>query len=219
MAVYEDQTFETILERMLDRVPDGLDKREGSFIYDAMAPAAMELPQMYVELDINANLIFADTASGDYLDRSIAWSGVTRKKATKAQLRGLFYNTSNTLMDIPVGSRFAIGAINYKVISRLSLGEYRLEAEVEGVTGNQHFGALIPIGFINNLERAELTELLIHGTDRETDDALRQRYLDSARRPATSGNKYHYIEWALEVSGVGGAFNEQHRLLLVGKYR
>ncbi|WP_367946866.1 baseplate J/gp47 family protein [Paenibacillus odorifer] len=205
MAVYENQTFETILERMLDRVPDGLDKREGSIIYDAMAPAAMELAQMYVELDINANLIFADTASGDYLDRSIAWSGVTRKKATKAQLRGLFYNASNTLMDIPVGSRFAIGAINYKVISRLSLGEYRLEAEVEGVTGNQHFGALIPIDFINNLARAELTELLIPGSDRETDDALRQRYLDSARRPATSGNKYHYIEWALEVSGVGGA--------------
>ncbi|OMD00917.1 baseplate J protein [Paenibacillus odorifer] len=203
--MYEDQTFETILERMLDRVPDGLDKREGSIIYDAMAPAAMELAQMYVELDINANLIFADTASGDYLDRSIAWSGVTRKKATKAQLRGLFYNASNTLMDIPVGSRFAIGAINYKAISRLSLGEYRLEAEVEGVTGNQHFGALIPIDFINNLARAELTELLIPGTDRETDDALRQRYLDSARRPATSGNKYHYIEWALEVSGVGGA--------------
>ena len=30
--MYEDQTYETILERMLDRVPDKFDKREGSGI-------------------------------------------------------------------------------------------------------------------------------------------------------------------------------------------
>ncbi|MEK4878938.1 MULTISPECIES: baseplate J/gp47 family protein [unclassified Paenibacillus] len=205
MAVYEDQTFETILERMLDRVPDGLDKREGSIIYDAMAPAAMELAQMYVELDINTNLIFADTTSGDYLDRAVAWSGVTRKMATKAQLRGLFYNSSNALLDIPIGSRFAIGDINYKAIERLSLGNYRMESETVGSAGNQTFGALLPIDFINNLARAELTELLVAGVDRETDKALYERYQERITKPVTSGNRYQYEQWAREISGVGRA--------------
>ena len=36
--MYESQTTETILRRMLDKVPDSLDKREGSIIYDALAP-------------------------------------------------------------------------------------------------------------------------------------------------------------------------------------
>ena len=37
----EDMTFDVIMQRMLDRVPDDLDKREGSVIWDALAPAAL----------------------------------------------------------------------------------------------------------------------------------------------------------------------------------
>ena len=49
---YSDQmTFEFILDRMLDRVPDTVDKREGSIIYDALAPAAAELAKTYMELE------------------------------------------------------------------------------------------------------------------------------------------------------------------------
>ena len=41
--MYESQTFDVILKRMLDRVSNSLDKREGSIIYDAAAPAANEI--------------------------------------------------------------------------------------------------------------------------------------------------------------------------------
>ena len=44
--MYEEVTYEEILERMLERVPDDMDKREGSLIYDALAPAAIELQIM-----------------------------------------------------------------------------------------------------------------------------------------------------------------------------
>ncbi|MEC0171424.1 baseplate J/gp47 family protein [Paenibacillus graminis] len=203
--MYENQTFETILQRMLDRVPADIDKREGSIIYDAMAPAALELAQMYVELDINANLMFADTASGDYLDKAVSWSGVTRKAATKAQMHGLFYNDGNALMDIPIGSRFALGEINYKATERLSLGEYRMEAETAGAAANANLGTLLPIDYVNNLARAELAGLLIAGTNRESDSALYERYQDRISKPITSGNRYQYEEWARETSGVGRA--------------
>ncbi|UTW69876.1 hypothetical protein KHA80_02945 [Anaerobacillus sp. HL2] len=33
--MYEHQTYEAILARMLDKIPDDIDKREGSIIYDA----------------------------------------------------------------------------------------------------------------------------------------------------------------------------------------
>lgn len=46
---YGDQmTFESILSAMLQRVPDTVDKREGSVIYDALSPAAAELAKAYV---------------------------------------------------------------------------------------------------------------------------------------------------------------------------
>lgn len=61
---YSDQmTFEFILDRMLDRVPDTVDKREGSIIYDALAPAAAELAKTYMELDVVMDEAFVDTAS------------------------------------------------------------------------------------------------------------------------------------------------------------
>ena len=65
--MYEEVTYESILERMLEKVPDNMDKREGSIIYDALAPAAVELQLMYIELDVILKETFADTASRDYL--------------------------------------------------------------------------------------------------------------------------------------------------------
>lgn len=203
--MYEDQTYEALLERMLDRVPSGLDKREGSIIYDALAPAAAELAQMYIELDVNNNLYFADTATGEYLERSISWSGIVRREASKAQLKGVFYKEDGGLLDVPLGSRFSLEMMNYTAMEKLSPGVYRLECETAGEVGNRYYGSLLPVDYISNLARGEIETLLIPGEDVESDEALRHRYLDLARRPATSGNKYHYMEWALQVPGVGGA--------------
>ena len=38
--MYEKMTYESILQKMLNMVSDDVDKREGSIIYDALAPAA-----------------------------------------------------------------------------------------------------------------------------------------------------------------------------------
>lgn len=38
--MYEEMTYENILQQMLDRVTSDVDKREGSVIFDALAPAA-----------------------------------------------------------------------------------------------------------------------------------------------------------------------------------
>ena len=42
------------------------------------------------------------------------------------------------------------------------------------------------------------------GYEAETDEAYYQRFLLRLQTPPTSGNQYHYLEWAMEVSGVGG---------------
>ena len=64
--MYENMTYEVILQRMLDRVPDTMNKREGSIIFDALAPAAVELTLAYMQFDMVLNESFGDTASRDY---------------------------------------------------------------------------------------------------------------------------------------------------------
>ncbi|MCO1603657.1 baseplate J/gp47 family protein [Desulfosporosinus nitroreducens] len=203
--MYETQTYELILKRMLDRVDADLDKREGSIIYDALSPAAAELAQAYVALEINLKLSSTQTSSSEYLEFRTSDYGVTRKAATKARRKALFFGQNDTPLEVALGSRFSIERVNYQTTERTSTGHYILECEVAGSIGNQNFGALLPIDYISGLVRAELADILIPGVDTESDDDLRQRYLLRVRQPATSGNAAQYRQWATEVSGVGDA--------------
>ncbi len=70
--MFEDQTFEAIMERMLNSISADIDTREGSVIYNALAPAAAELAKSYIWLDTVLELVFSDTAQGEFLDRRAA---------------------------------------------------------------------------------------------------------------------------------------------------
>ena len=112
--MYEQMTFERIVRRMLDAVPQNVDKREGSILYDAVCGAALELANLYIELDVVLNETFADTASREYLIRRAAERGLSPEPATNAVLRGEFN------IDVPIGSRFSLEELNYAVIEKIS---------------------------------------------------------------------------------------------------
>ena len=191
-------TYEELLQAMLDRVPSDVDKREGSVIYDALAPCAYFLTQQNFQLDNFINLVLPDTALGEYLDRAAETYNVFRKPATKA-IRKM---TASGLVEI--GTRWGISNLVYIVKEEESETEYRVECETPGVIGNQYSGAMQPISNIIGIT-AELGDIITPGADEETDEALRERLYTKIRLPATSGNVYHYQQWALEVSGTGAA--------------
>lgn len=203
--MYEKETYGVILGRLLARVPDSEDKREGSLIHDALAPAAAELAQAYSALDAVLRLGFGDTSSGSYLERRVSEAGLMRKPATAARSRGLFRNAAGQPFEVPAGSRFSCEGLNFFAVRRLGPGEFELSCETAGAAGNRALGKLLPIDYMNGLAKAELTELLLAGEDEEEDEALRARYLQKVRQPSTSGNGSHYIQWATSVAGVGAA--------------
>lgn len=202
--MYETQTYEALLERMLDRVSDQMDKREGSIIYDALAPAAVELAQMYTELDIQLNLSFADTATGEYLERRTAEYGVQRQAATFAVRKGLFYKGDGGKADVPIGSRLANGDLIYAVTEKLATGEYALTAETAGESGNTTVGSLLPLDYISGLATATLDTILVPGEDAEDDDTLRARYLQAINEQPFGGNISDYKQTINAMEGVGG---------------
>ena len=196
--MYESVTYDLILKRMLDAVPNDVDKREGSIIYDALAPAALELVNMYVQLDNVLNETFADTASREFLIRRASERGITPEPATKAILKGQFN------MDIPIGSRFSLEKLNYAAIEQISTGFYRMECETPGTDGNRQLGKLIPIDYIEGLTTAELTELLVPGEDEEGTESLRKRYFENLDSQAFGGNQADYKQKVSALDGVGG---------------
>lgn len=203
--MYEDITYESILARMIIRVEDWarsrgitIDTREGSLIRTALSPAAVELKLMYIDLDEILNETFADTASREFLIRRASERGIIVAPATKAIRQGEFS------MDIPIGSRFTLNHLNYVTLEQLAAGIFKMECETPGIAGNQESGPLIPVDYIDGLEWAQLTDVLIPGEDEETTEQLRRRYFDSLESQAFGGNIADYKEKTNALPGVGG---------------
>lgn len=197
--MYEDTTYEVILERMLDRVQDKFDKREGSVIFDTHSPTAIELQILYFELDRILQEAYGDTASREFLIRRCKERGITPYEATNAVLKGEFTPTN---IDV-TGQRFNIGSMNFIVLEKIADGEYQVRCETSGIVGNQQLGTMIPIEYIEGLETAELTEILIPGEDEEDTEDLRERYFNSFNEKAFGGNVKDYLEKTNAIPGVG----------------
>ncbi len=196
--MWEDMTYESILADMLSRVTSDVDKREGSVIYDALAPCALQLAQSYFYMDAYLDLVFGDTAIGAHLDRIVADSGLARKPATYAERKVI------TTGPVDIGTRWGLDDTSYEITELISGNTYRARCEQIGAIGNQYSGTLENIDNVSGVT-ATLTDIIASGEDIETDENLRARYYSRIRSAGTSGNIYNYRNWALEVPGCGDA--------------
>jgi uncharacterized phage protein gp47/JayE len=146
--MYENNTYEAILDRMLARIPGDIDKTEGSIIYEALAPEAWELAQAYISIDYIYDMTFADTAPREELIRRAKERGLAPKPATYAVLKGQLN------IDVPIGSRFGLDDLNYVVTDQISTGIYKMQCEAAGSIGNKKLGTLIAIEYIEGLTSA-----------------------------------------------------------------
>lgn len=207
--------FENLIQSALDKVPETIDKRQGSIIYDALAPACYELANYYMQLYNMYLEVNIDTATGANLEHICANQKISRLQATYAVKKGYFTNNEDQPMEIPLNSRFStIGEnpINYYVENyhfdeegRPIPGTYDLRCEQLGRKGNNYIGSLLPISFINNLKTATMSDVVVSARDEETDDELRERYKDSLTEKEFAGNIHAYKAFLKEIEGIGYA--------------
>lgn len=198
--MYEDMTYEMIMSRMLDRVPNGIDKREGSLIYTALAPAAAEMQVMYIEFDTILRETFAETASRENLIRRAKERGMEPRPATNAVFKAVAVPETVT---IESGQRFRLGIYYYTVTKIIGNGVYQLTCETAGAVGNRQIGRMVPVENISGLTSIELTELLIPGEDEEDTEVFRKAYINSFMEKSFSGNRKDYLDKTNGIPGVG----------------
>ena len=204
--MYDEQTFERILQRSLERVGVDVDKREGSLIMNAIAPVSAEHANIYILLDGIISDGYADTANRDYLIRRCRERGIEPHAATNAVLKGKFN------MEIPIGSRFNLEELNYVAIELIESAEeetvtyyyYQMRCETSGTEGNKYCGELSSIDYIHKDLEGSLVELLIPAEDEEDTEILRNRYLSSFASSPFGGNKQDYKDKTNSLDGVGG---------------
>lgn len=199
--IFDENTFENVLERNLDRISDEFDKREGSVIYDAIAPMTIEISLLYSYLDFLFKNAFGDTANRYWLIERAKERGIEPYNATKAVIIGRFDAKLN------IGDRFFIDDIYYTV-SKLQKEEkgmffYELICNEKGRVGNLKGGKLTPTRTIRNLNLAEIYKLAILGEDEEGTEDFRQRYFETIKSIAYGGNIDDYRKKVKDIDGVG----------------
>ena len=201
------EDFEYWLNLMLDNVPDDIDQREGSVIYDALAPAAMVMAQQSLA---RANIIkqtYIKTAQGQFLDYRAAEHGTARYAATQTEVKAKFLDSDgNPINNVQIGDQFAsIGEtpIFYTVqkINDDLTGE--LTADDPGTVANSYIGQVLPVTSNDSLSWAEITEIVAPARDEETDDHLRDRLLRADDWIAYGGNITDYLAMLSKISEVG----------------
>lgn len=207
--MFENETMEVIRRRILEAQGGGISTLEGSFSSDQASPVALELEKLYGQLDAQRQVFLLDTSDGDYVTARAAEFGIYRKPGTKAA--GEITVTGTAGASLPAGSGVvSAGGLLFVTTEPLTLTEGSAGVPVEAAQEGEKYN--LPQGSIVRLQnpRAGITsvtngEPFTGGADEESTGALRERLLTHLQKPATSGNVYHYRQWALETPGVGAA--------------
>lgn len=203
MIDFDTKTYRALVNTMLARVPNSLDKREGSMIQTALGAGAYALEEFYLDLDKVQRGGFIQTAVGQDLENLAVIANVERYPASPAVRLGEF-----NLDTVPIGARFSTidggDSVNFVVTAQLGGGRCQLTCEVPGVIGNQYTGPILPITTIPGLSSAQITDILVAGDDEETDESLRARTISALRERPFGGNVADYKRVVLAIDGVGG---------------
>lgn len=206
MIEYRD----AIQARMLNNIVGKYDKTEGSFIYDILKPVAIELEGINEDIEEAKNKLSIENLEGEELEQRVyERTGIERKAATKAS--GYVKITGKADSSINEGDLVASDTVNFiiqeaKTIDSSGEIEVLIECEEYGPAGNVPAGSIsyFPVT-ISGITGVTNDEDFTNGYAAESDEELLERYYEHIIAPATSGNKYHYINWAKEVTGVGDA--------------
>ncbi len=213
----KNQSVDEIHKRMLNNLPDGIDKSELQIPWDFTRPTAIEKAEL-IQFGLNETikLIFPQWAYDEYLDLHAEMIGLKRKESNKAT--GILNVTAREGTIIPKGFIFATPATNSPsilfeatqttTINETGIATIKIQA-VEGgrlsnVTNDTILLMLKPIAGVTSVTNLEPTT---GGSQIEDDESLRVRVLYALHKGISYvGNDADYLSWATAVAGVGKAF-------------
>lgn len=218
----ETSSEEEIHKRMLDELPEDLDKSEGGYVYDLTRPTAIEVARMKeFEMVEALKLIWPRFAEGIYLDYHAETRGLERKEAINAAGKLHIEGKIGTL--IPEGTIFTTESINnepekeYETLETVEIIEdvngvgsvdVSIQSVEAGINGNSAANTVILLeDWIDGIISVTNPEPISGGMEAEDDESFRERIMeyDQTQGDSFIGNISDYKRWALSVEGVGSA--------------
>ena len=173
--------------------------------------AAAQIESLYAYNDWVMRQCFPQTAEGEYLERHAQMRGLQRSPAVKAEgtIRFMINAERTADVTVPTGTVCLTGEMVYfetvepAVIAAGALrADARAVAMEAGAIGNVNAGSIVymspaPVGVTGCVNQAAFSG----GTDEESDEALRERVLESYKSLPNGANKAYYESEVLAVPG------------------
>lgn len=210
------ESYNDILNRMKQRYMQlsGFSVSEQSDIMLRFKVLAAEVLNSNVALEFVKQQMFASSATGEYLDNHATVRGLQRKKEEKAIGEVTFYVAETSLTDIVIEQGTVVSTIGAQVRQfettqavTLKAHELSVNAPVIAIEGGSDYNVLAkeicvmvtpPTGISYVLNEKALSG----GVDRESDEQLRVRVLDSYRDISNSTNEIYYKRLVESVPGI-----------------
>lgn len=201
-------SVESFYKLQMNNLPDKYDKSGGTVMSDIMRATAMAADEVDSKnADILKNMIY-ETAEEEWKEK-IAGDrcNIFRKQATCSS--GVCIVKGDAGAVVSKGDKVATDTIIFTVTTGCTLddsgvGQIEVSCDTEGTTGNVPAKAInsFPIT-LSGIYEVYNEEAFSNGYEKERIEDFDARYYAKRRNPGTSGNKYHFKNWALEVTGVG----------------
>lgn len=210
--MYENYTYEYILTRILNRISEvdpTIDTREGSSMWYAVAPVALELAIAYSNYDLVSKESFVGTATREGIYRACNDIGLSTEQFDASA--GIFSAHFN--VEVTIGSRWACGDYIFVVTSKVGTvtideveyHQYNLTCETLGSLSQYTSGNLRPITEYGSsqLKVAVLDECIVVGKNESSDENVRETYFDYIANKSEGANIAQYNLWLNEFDGIG----------------
>ena len=202
----EQYDYQYFIDEALKHVPAGFDTRQGSIIFDALAPVAYSYAEIVMKLHDLIMNGYVQTATNEFLDYRGQERGVERYLATNAIAAATFTDDQGAPVAVEVGDRFAsIGAVPffYTVSDVTAAGSAELTCESTGTGANHYLGQILPVTPNDALVMATITEVTAPARDNEVDDDYRARIMAQYDTSSYGGNVADYEQMCASLKTVG----------------
>lgn len=203
------------LQQMQSRYEEltGMKADDASDIGIRLKILAEQLAVLQHQLEEAQRQTFAQTASGEALERHAAARGLRRKPATFARGEVVFSRTTPAAdnLVIPKGTPLTGGSGQIRFVTEqeavLPGGQTEVRvpvhSEIAGTKGNLAAGVLsVMVSPVQGIAAVNNPSPMTSGEDAESDQSLRQRLMDSYRMVTNGTNSAFYHQRAMSYAGV-----------------
>lgn len=206
----QEKTQEEFLQSMLSNLSNTEDKTPNSFSYDILSAAAIvfeDFQRVILELFKKFDVMNLEDEELDA--RVLQIAGIKRKQATQSTGEVTITGLPKTV--IPKETVFLAGSLEFTIDQDYVIpdtGNITLKVKSVSYGGNAN---ILPNAIdksnpqIMGVDNISNAKEINNGYDQETDDDLRERYLEKLLHPPKAGNPAHYKLWATEVDGIWNA--------------